>query len=124
MPERALKRKTSGDSPSSSVGEPEATSLRTENEQSMSHKDFSEISEKVERSVCRGEETENNQRNILKMIENISYKIASWPGRNSENTNTEPNRSLSENTASTSRYCETDGTTQDESLHSNTPHNH
>ena len=120
MPERALKRKTRGDSPTSSVGEPESTSLRTENEQSISDRDFSEISEKVEWSVCRRiKETETNQREISRLIENHSSKVDSLSGRNSDNMNTEVDRTQSENVAATSRNCETESVNQDESLHRN-----
>ena len=78
MPERGSKRKARRDSPTNSVAEPEATSLRKENEQSISERDFSEVFEKVEKSVCRRiRETETNEREILKMIENLSSKIGS-----------------------------------------------
>ena len=107
------------DSPTSSVGEPEATSLRIENEQSLSDRDFSEISEKVERSVCkRIRETEAIQREILKMIpKNLSSKIDSLFERNSENMNTGANGFQTESVTSTSRDCETDSATQDEGLY-------
>ena len=53
----------------SSLGEPEATSLRTENVPSISDRDFSELSEKIEKSVTRRiKDTEVGQREILKMI--------------------------------------------------------
>ena len=45
MPERALERKTRRHS--TTLREPKATSLRTENEHSISDRDFFEISEKV-----------------------------------------------------------------------------
>ena len=73
MPERTSKSKARRDSLTSSIGEPEATSLRTENVPGISDKDFSEIPEKVEKYVCRSiKDTETGQREILKMIENIS----------------------------------------------------
>ena len=51
------------------------------------------------------------------MIENLSSKIDSLSGRNSENMNTESNEFQPENVASTSRNCETDSTAQDEDLY-------
>ena len=78
MPERSSKRKARRDSVSSSIGEPETSSLRTENFPSISDKDFSELFEKIEKSVCRRiKDTEVGQREILKMIENLSSKIDS-----------------------------------------------
>ena len=78
--------------------------MRTENVASISIKNFSEISEKVEKSVSRRiEETETNQTEILKMIEKLSSKIETLSDRvpgtavsetneiNSENRN-EPNK--------------------------------
>ena len=53
MPERASKRIARRNSPASSVEEPEAKNLRTENAQSISDRDFCEISEEVEKSVSR-----------------------------------------------------------------------
>ena len=118
MQEKALKGKTRRDFPTSTVGEPEATSLRTENEQSISDRDFSEISEKVEWSVCRRiKETETNQREILRMIENLSSKIDSLSEKNSENINFEMDRTRSENVSSTSRSFETESVTEEEGLY-------
>ena len=88
----------------SSLGEPEATSLRTENVPSISDRDFSELSEKIEKSVTRRiKDTEVGQREILKMIENLSSKIDSLSGQpaNSENLASDPDEI--ENQASTSR---------------------
>ena len=82
MPERSSKRKARRDSPASSLDEPEAASQRTKNVASISDKDFSEISEKVAKSVSgRMKETETNQREILKMLENLSSKIDTLSGR-------------------------------------------
>ena len=50
MPERSSKRKAR----TSSVEEPEAASLRTENMPSISDKDFSEIPEKGKNQLKRG----------------------------------------------------------------------
>ena len=83
MPEKASKRKGRRDSPAISVEEPEAACQRAENAPSISGRDFSEISERVEKSVCsRLKETETNQREILKMIENRSSKIDSLCDKN------------------------------------------
>ena len=82
MPERSSKRKAGRDSSASSLDEPEAAGQRTKNVASISDKDFSEISEKVAKSVSgRIKETETNQREILKMIENLSSKIDTLSGR-------------------------------------------
>ena len=81
MPDRSSKRKARRDSVSSSLGEPEAASHRTENAPSISDRDFSEISEKIEKSVGRRiKDAETGQREILKMIENLSSKIDSLSG--------------------------------------------
>ena len=81
MPERSSKRKARRDSVSSSLGEPEAGSQRTENVPSISDRDFSEISEKIEKSVGRRiKDAETGQREVLKMIENLSSKIDSLSG--------------------------------------------
>ena len=62
----------------SSLGEPETSSLRTENIPSISDKDFSELSEKIEKPVCRRiKDIEVGQMEILRMIENLSSKIDS-----------------------------------------------
>ena len=115
MPEKASKRKARRDSPKRSVEEPEATSLRTENASSISDRDFSEISKKFEKSVCRMlRDTETNQRKILKMIENLTSKIDSFSEGNPDSMATGVNGFQSENVSSTSRNCETDSTIQDE----------
>ena len=62
MPEKSSKRKARRYSPTNLLDEPEAASLRTENVPSVSDKDFSEISEKVEKSVSRRkQEIETNR---------------------------------------------------------------
>ena len=82
MPERTSKRKTRKDSLTSLEGEPEATCFRTENVPSITDKDFSQNSEKIEKPVCRRiKDTETGQREILKMIENLSSKIDSLSGK-------------------------------------------
>ena len=76
MPERSSKRKARRDSPVNSLDEPESSSMRTENTPSLSDKDFTELSEKIEKSVSkRIKDTEVGQREILKMIENLTSKI-------------------------------------------------
>ena len=74
---------------SSSIGEPETSSLRTENFPSISDEDFSELSEKIEKSVRRWiKDTEVGQREILKMIENLSSKIDSLSDKTPLTANT------------------------------------
>ena len=51
MPERSSKRKARSDSASSPQGEPETACQRIENVPSISERDFSEISEKIKKSV-------------------------------------------------------------------------
>ena len=73
---------------SSSIGEPETSSLRTENFPSISDKDYSELFEKIEKSVCRRiKDTEVGQREILKMVENLSSKIDSLSDKTPLTTN-------------------------------------
>ena len=72
------KRKARRDSPSSSMGEPETFSLRTADPPSIYDKVFSEISEKVEKPIGEKiKEPKNNQREINKMIENLTSNIDS-----------------------------------------------
>ena len=75
------------------------------------------ISPKFLKRSKGGLETEANQREILKMIENLSSKIDSLSERNSENMNSGANGFQSESVASTSRDCATDSATQDEGLY-------
>ena len=104
MPERSSKRKARRDSVSSSLGEQENDSQRTENVCSISDRDFSEMSEKIEKSVSkRIRDTEVGQREILKMIENLSSKIDSLSGQALRTETLEVNCESTENRASTSR---------------------
>ena len=104
MPERSSKRKARRDSVTSSLGVPEATSLRTENVPSISDRDFSELSEKIEKSVTRRiRDAEVGQREILKMIENLSSKIDSLSGQPPNCENLALDSDETENQASTSR---------------------
>ena len=103
-PERSSKRKARRDSVSSSLGEPEAASQRTENVPSISDRDFSEIAEKIEKSVGRRiKDAETGQREILKMIENLSSKIDSLSGHPPRSENPIVDLYEPENQASTSR---------------------
>ena len=89
MPERSSIRKARWDSVSCSLGEPETSSLRTENIPSISEKEFSELSEKIEKSVCRRiKDTEVEQREILKLIENLTSKIDSLSDKTPPVSNT------------------------------------
>ena len=104
MPERSSKRKARRDSVSSSLGEHENTSQRTENVCSISDRDFSEISEKIEKSVSKSmKDTEVGQREILKMIENLSSKTDSLSGQTLRTEISEVDYVDTENQASTSR---------------------
>ena len=107
MPERTSKRKARRDSPTSSIDEPEASSMRTENVLSISDRDFSETSERIEKSVCRSiKDTETGQREILKMIENLSSKIDSLTDKTLGNAISETNELYVKNLVSTSRPVE------------------
>ena len=89
---------------SSSLGELETASQRTENVPSISERDFSEISEKIEKSVSkRIKNAESVQREILKMIENLFSKIDSLPVQTPRIENSEVDLVDTENQASTSR---------------------
>ena len=104
MPERSSKRKARKDSVSSSLGGPEAASQRTENVPSISDRDFSEISEKNEKLVGRRiKDANTGQREILKMIENLSSKIDTLSGHPPRSENSVVDPCDPENQASTSR---------------------
>ena len=85
MPERSSKRKARRESITSSVDEPECSSMRTGNVPSISDKDFAILTEKkIEKSVNkRIKETATGQREILKMIENLSSKTHSLTDKTS-----------------------------------------
>ena len=84
MPERSSKRKARRESITSSVDEPECSSMRTGNVPSISNKDFADLTEKIEKSVNkRMKDTETGQREILKMIENLSSIIDSLTDKTS-----------------------------------------
>ena len=71
---------------------------------SICDRDFSEISEKIEKSVSkRIKDAEIGQREILKMIENLSSKIDSLSDRTPRTENSEAGQVDIENQATTSR---------------------
>ena len=118
MPERTSERKARRDSLTSSIGEPEATSLRTENALSISDRDFSEISDKIEKSVCRRiKDFETGQREILIMIKNMSSKIDSLSGKTPNTVTSEVNEINPESLVSTSRPIEINELPRDEGQH-------
>ena len=107
MPERSSKRKARRDFLTSSLGEPETSSLTTENIPSISDGDFSEISEKIEKSIGRRiKDTETGQREILEMIENLSSKIDSLSGQTSSTVDLDANENCPESLIPTSRSIE------------------
>ena len=66
--------------------------MRTENVPSISDKDFADLSEKIEKSMSkRIKDTETGQREILKMIENLTSKIDSLTDGTSYDTSPSPN---------------------------------
>ena len=118
MPERSSRRKARRESITSSVDEPESSSMRTENAPSISDMDFIELSEKIEKSMSkRIKDTETGQREILKMIENLTSKIDSLTDRTPGNTNYGPNRVNSENAVLEPRPIELSEFCQDISQH-------
>ena len=91
MLERSSKRKARRDSPVNSLDEPESSSMRTENTPSLSDKDFTELSEKIEKSVSkRIKDTVVGQRENLKMIENLTSKIDTLAERPPNNMRHDP----------------------------------
>ena len=99
MPERSSKRKARRDSPVNSLDEPESSSMRTENVASLSDRDFTELSEKIEKSVSkRIKDAEVGQREILKMIENLTSKIDTLTERSPNNVRHDPDDEDAENT--------------------------
>ena len=122
MPERSSKRKARRDSLTSSIGEPESSSLITGNIPSISDRDFAEISEKIEKSICRRvKDTEAGQREILKMIENLSSKINSLSGQTPSATDLDANENHPESLIPTSRSIEVNELTRGEGRHRQCP---
>ena len=72
--------------------------MRTANIPSISDKDFAALSEKIEKSMSkRIKDTETGQREILKMIENLTSKIDSLADRTSHNASLGSNGMSPEN---------------------------
>ena len=118
MPERSSKRKARRESPTRSIGEPESSSMRSENAPSISDKDFADFSEKIEKSVSkRIKDTKTGQQTILKMIENLTSKIDSLTDRTPNNTNYGSSRIDVENTVLEPRPIELNEFYQDVSQH-------
>ena len=118
MPERSSKRKTRRESITSSVDEPECSSMRTGNVPSISDKDFADLTEKIEKSMNeRIKDTETGQREILKMIENLSSKIDSLTDKTYCDLNQGLNGVNSENVISENRPIELNESQQDVSQH-------
>ena len=75
MPEKTQKRKLRSDQSTSQIDEEIASSTNDENVL-LSDRDFEDISSKVENRLSkRLRDTEVNQREILKLIENLSSKV-------------------------------------------------
>ena len=119
MPERSSKRKARRDSLTSSIGEPEPSSLRTENIPNISDRDFTETSEKIEKSICRRvvKDTEAGQREILIMIENLSSKIDSLSGQTSSAADLDADENRPERLIPNSRPIEVNELTRGEGQH-------
>ena len=118
MPEQSSKRKARRESITSSVDEPECSSMRTGNVPSISDKDFADLTEKIEKSVNkRIKDTETGQREILKMIENLSSKKDSMTDKTSCDLNQGLNGVSSENVMLENRPIELNEFQQDVSQH-------
>ena len=119
MPERSSKRKARRESITSSIDEPECSSMRTGNVPSISDKVFADLSEKIEKSVNkRIKDTETGQREILKMIENnLSSKIDSMTDETSCDLNQGLNGVNSENVILETRPIKLNEFCQDVSQH-------
>ena len=118
MPEQSSKRKARRESISSSVGEPECSSMRTENVPSNSDNDFADLSDKIEKSMSkRIKDTETGQREILKMIENLTSKIDSLADRTSYDTSSSPNGINIENAVPEPNPVELNAFHQEDSQH-------
>ena len=119
MPERSSEKKVRREFLTSSLGEPEASSLRTENIPSISDRDFSKISERSEKSISRRiKDTEIGQRESLKMIENLSSKIDSLSGQTSSTVDLDANENRPESLIPTSRPIEVNELIRGEVQHS------
>ena len=84
MPERSQKRKLRSDQSTSQIDEEVASSTNDENTL-LSDRDFEDISNKIENKISkRLKDTELNQREILKLIENLSSKVDNLSSTSSE----------------------------------------
>ena len=84
MPEKSQKRKLRGDQSTSQFDIETASSINDENAV-LSERDFEDISNKIENKISkRLRDTELNQREILKLIENLSSKVDNLSSVNSE----------------------------------------
>ena len=84
MPEKSQKRKLRSDQSTSQFDVETASSINDENTV-LSERDFEDISNKIENRISkRLKDTELNQREILKLIENLSSKVDNLSSVNSE----------------------------------------
>ena len=84
MPEKSQKRKLRGDQSTIQFDIETASSINDENAV-LSERDFEDISNKIENKISkRLRDTELNQREILKLIENLSSKVDNLSSVNSE----------------------------------------
>ena len=118
MPERSSKKKARRESITSSIDEPECSSMRTENIPSISDKDFADLSEKIEKSMSkRIKDTETGQREILERIENLTSKNDSLADRTSHNASLGSNGTRPENVVPETRPIGLNEFRQDVSQH-------
>ena len=84
MPERSQKRKLRSDQSTSQTDIEVASSSNDENVY-LSERDFDDISNKIENKIFKQvRDTELNQREILKLIENLSSKMNNLSSTTSE----------------------------------------
>ena len=84
MPEKSQKRKLRSDQSTSQIDEEIASSTNDENTL-RSDRDFEDISNKIKNKISkRLKDTELNQREILKLIENLSSKVDNLSSTSSE----------------------------------------
>ena len=84
MPEKSQKRKLRSDQSTSQFDVETASFINDENTV-LSERDFEDISNKIENRISkRLKDTELNQREILKLIENLSSKVDNLSSVNSE----------------------------------------
>ena len=101
MPERSQKRKLRNDQSTSQLEVETASSINDENTV-LSERDFEDISNKIENKISKRlrDDTELNQREILKLIESLSSKVDNLSSVNSEQgyltTRTENSRNPTE----------------------------